>query len=88
MAKIKHTHKYHKITLAFGQVWKCGDEDCTHFMPNNLTPVLLGRASICWECGEKFKLNSVNMLKDRPVCDDCNPSIESMAALLNKMGVK
>lgn len=83
----KHIHKYHRISLKFGQVWACALPTCSHHMPNDLTPTLLGKASICWSCGNEFILDDVNMVDAQPQCNACKyPS--SLDDYLAKLGVK
>lgn len=64
-----HTHKYHRMKNG---KWFCALPDCTHFWPGNL-PVesLYGKTSICWGCGNTFKLDAQNMENDRPECVAC-----------------
>lgn len=88
MAPKKHIHKYHKITLGFGQVWSCGIPECNHFMPRNMTNRVVGKASLCWNCGQQITLNNENMKLDRPLCADCNPTVSVVMDLLDKFGVK
>jgi hypothetical protein len=47
-----------------------------------MTDMMPGKASICWECGTDFDLTISNMKNDKPLCPDCQPTIESMAELL------
>jgi hypothetical protein len=68
----KHIHKYHRIATKFQKLWKCGFSDCSHFMPSHLTEVIVGRDSICWGCGETFRLTPELMMRDRPLCSYCD----------------
>ena len=88
MSRQKHVHKYHKITAKFRTLWACALPTCSHYMPPDLEETLIGKMSICWKCGEKFLLTEDNMQKAQPFCSDCNPSVSSMADLLDKFGVK
>ena len=45
----RHIHKYFR--LASDQLWHCGDNRCTHYMPGNM-PVPVWKDSICWMCGK------------------------------------
>lgn len=67
----RHIHKYHKVTLSFGQVWACALPECSHYMPQHMTPMITGKASICWECNEPMILDSNSMNEDKPRCGLC-----------------
>jgi formylmethanofuran dehydrogenase subunit E len=45
--------------------------------------MVIGRYSICWDCGEKFILDPMNMKKDRPICRDCEPKVELPPEIAN-----
>lgn len=67
----RHIHKYFRLELAGSPVWACGIPTCNHHMPPHMTPLVNGRASLCWSCDEPFVLNPINMKRDKPKCDDC-----------------
>lgn len=67
----RHIHKYHKIDVNYTDVWACALPDCTHFMPKHMENMVLGRASLCWQCNERFILNTENMKNKRPICPTC-----------------
>lgn len=67
----RHTHKYHKIEIAYQKVWACALPTCNHYMPKHMEAMVPGKASLCWECGEEIILTPQNMQSDKPVCDDC-----------------
>lgn len=72
MARSKrHVHKYHKVMVANQYVWACALPDCTHYMPKHMENMIPGKYSICWNCGETFLLDTVNMRTDKPYCPDC-----------------
>lgn len=73
MAKSNHSgpHKYYHADLPFGKVWACALSGCNHHMPQHYEPLLNGKYSLCWECGEKFILTPLNMQDDQPRCTDC-----------------
>ena len=83
----RHIHKYYRLELAGQSIWACGISTCTHHMPAHMTPLLNGRASICWACGDDMILNQQNMKRDKPKCDDCdgladiNEYLESKGAI-------
>lgn len=67
----KHIHKYHRIPSKYHTVWSCADSHCSHFMPPHLEHLVLGRASICWECGREMVLDEISMQSNNPTCIDC-----------------
>lgn len=72
MAIKKHNpHNYYRTDLGTNKIWACANPDCTHYMPPHLSHLVEGKRSICWQCGEKMTLHSLNMNEDRPRCDDC-----------------
>lgn len=64
--KKNHTHKY---ILERG-TWCC--VNCPHFLPGNVKRGVLGRESYCWECGEKFIIDSISAMLPKPICLDCD----------------
>lgn len=70
----RHTHKYHKLN----GLWFCAFDDCTHYMPKNVAPSILGKGSICWSCAKEFKLNQDALEMQKPTCDDCRTEINSI----------
>lgn len=67
MAAKKHTHRYHKLD----GMWHCSLSDCTHFMPKNVAMNILGKLSVCWACGEEFRLYPNALRMDKPQCINC-----------------
>jgi hypothetical protein len=80
--KPKHIHKYHRITLKFGQIWACALPTCNHHMPNVYEETLPGKASLCWKCDGQFILTEDKMKDDQPLCNDCKPSLQSIGEIL------
>lgn len=78
----KHTHQYTKVTGKFTFVWKCADPDCKHFVYGAQEYIVLGRASICWECRQKFTMDEDSMQEDMPRCIDCKLGIKPDVNLL------
>ena len=68
MPAIKHVHKYQRNKW---DLWECGFESCTHFMPKNIGKGVRGSYSICWNCGRQFTLTNELMQRDQPVCKMC-----------------
>lgn len=70
--KSKHIHKYHQVGK-FSKLWACALPECNHYMPKHLEDMLPGKASICWDCGDKFILDERALGMTKPVCLDCTP---------------
>ncbi len=64
---LKHTHRYQKIN----GIWYCSLADCSHYMPLNIANGVLGKSSICFQCGTKFTLDDETMKLDQPICLEC-----------------
>lgn len=79
----RHTHKYYKKTLSFGQVWACALPTCNHYMPTHMTELLPGKQSVCWECEGMLVLNELNMKMEKPLCEDCSGTAD-LAAFINQ----
>jgi len=41
-------------------------------MPEYMSSTVDGKFSICWNCGEQFILNPMNMKRDKPICEECS----------------
>lgn len=67
----KHTHKYYRMNMNHVNVWACGEDDCSHYMPKHLEQMMQGKRSICWNCGGEFKLGPLSLQMERPTCNDC-----------------
>lgn len=81
----KHTHKYFRMDMNYDRVWACALPDCTHYMPKHMEQLVSGKKSICWECGNEFNLNPINMVKDKPVCEDCSEEINPILKTLREI---
>lgn len=88
MAGKKHTHKYHKIEIAYDKLWACALDTCTHYMPKHLENNIPGKRSICWKCNEQFILDNVNMADDKPVCSNCSEGTNKLLDYLNLLEEK
>ena len=67
----KHIHKYMLVTLSYAQVWRCGHPMCAHHMPKHMEKLVIGRASVCWQCLTPFALDEKAMKEEFPRCQDC-----------------
>jgi hypothetical protein len=85
--KKKHVHKYHKAHIYSVDTYSCALPDCTHYLPNGMQSLIIGRSSICWECSQQFILNPESIKLDKPTCDSCRLGItdeDDFLALLKK----
>ena len=73
----RHTHKYHRMNINGNMQWKCALPDCTHVMPRHLTDTIIGKYSICWNCGDnRMIMSDENMNRDEPICYNCSHGIK------------
>lgn len=79
----RHRHKYHNVVFGASHVWACALPDCTHYMPNHMSAMVEGKASICWQCGEDMILDKSNMKENQPRCENCRLGIESVEVPLS-----
>ncbi len=77
----KHVHKYHKVN----NIWTCALPDCSHFMPKNAEDFVLGKYSLCWECNDRFILNSENMKNEQPICEKCKLGIDDIDDIVSSI---
>jgi formylmethanofuran dehydrogenase subunit E len=77
----RHTHKYHNVN----GVWMCALSNCTHFMPKNVAANIIGKNSICWDCGSEFILDENNMQNEKPVC--CSTDVDVTLEFLKQRGI-
>lgn len=84
----RHTHKYHQVIISGSPLWACALPDCNHYMPLNMTPMVVGKASICWQCNEPMILDKENMKLEQPICVNCSPKTENVLNALEHFGVK
>ncbi len=66
---LRHTHRYLRTRPRNEIIWRCTLPNCTHFIPLNITVV--GRSSLCWQCGEAFTMEEKHLTYDQPLCESC-----------------
>jgi len=71
----RHIHKYHRVALSYTNVWACALSDCTHYMPNTLENLVIGKKSICWKCEQPFIFDIESMKLDKPICSNCRLNV-------------
>jgi hypothetical protein len=81
----RHTHRYYRLA---GR-WACSLPDCSHYLPGNVADSIVGKESICWDCGKKFLLDEVALKKDAPICPTCDndSAANKLAELLRAKGL-
>ena len=57
-------------------------------MPLNVAHQIVGKTSICWECGEPFEMNVATMELRQPKCMGCRIGVDedTMSEYLKKKG--
>lgn len=77
MATKNHVHKYKYITVGKKssphKVYACTLADCTHFIPHHQERLVVGKKSICWECGKEMIITPDIFRKKtvKPRCFKC-----------------
>lgn len=76
-----HIHKYYRARVAGVDVWACGLDNCTHYMPKHLEELVPGKVTVCWSCDKRFMLDERAMKYERPICLDCELKQKTDGAL-------
>lgn len=50
-------------------IFRCGLANCPHFV---YEPLILGRISICWRCGNEFVLTKRSLRSKKLHCEECS----------------
>jgi hypothetical protein len=76
MPSKKHTHKYRRYVRGNWKTsrYACADPDCYKVGRPGL---LLGKKSICWNCGQEFILTRDNLETAKPKCINCADTKEA-----------
>lgn len=83
---VNHTHQYFRRA---DRLWGCsGIDNCTHYMPKNMSPAPVGLFSRCWQCEKEFQLTPINMENDKPLCDACSDEQANIARWLATKDIK
>lgn len=72
----RHTHKYHRVSLDYANVWACALPECSHYMPKHIERLVLGKKSHCWGCDAQFILDEDALKMDKPMCIPCRTGIQ------------
>lgn len=70
---LRHVHRYMRTRPRNEIIWKCMLPGCSHYIPLNTT--VIGRNSICWECGEVFTMEEHHLRQEMPNCDTCTTGV-------------
>lgn len=64
------THKYFKSVFKTSGtiIYRCGKTGCPHFV---YEPLIIGRLSICWRCGDTFEIMRKSIRNKKMHCEDC-----------------
>lgn len=76
----RHTHTYHRMD----GVWHCAF--CSHFLPSNVAKTINNKPSICWTCGNEFRLDREALEMAKPVCSKCRNTLQSVTEYLKVIG--
>lgn len=68
MPVLNHVHCYIKYKGKLG-LFRCNSPDCTHFTEKE---AILGKLSLCTECGTAFILSRDDLRRARPKCLSCS----------------
>lgn len=68
----RHIHRYMRIN----GIWYCSFSDCTHYMPLNIANGVLGKQSICFQCGNQFVIDETTIKEDQPICLECTIKLQ------------
>lgn len=87
---MKHIHKFLRVPAKKTRTWTC--TDCSWFVHDGLSHVLLSKESICWGCGDIFKMTELALEEDKPRCDACRIGVSfdtiNIEDILKDKGVK
>ena len=73
MPSLNHIHTYVRLTK---DVFRCADKHCYHTAKKT---ILVGKATLCNECGEEFVLTREDLRRSRPRCMKCSKTKKALA---------
>lgn len=83
---MKHYHKFCRVPAKKTRTWTC--TECSWFVHEGLSHVLLSKEGVCWACGDVFKITEAALEEDKPRCDMCRgANIEDMEKYLRDRGM-
>ena len=75
MPAINHVHTYVKYKSR-PRFYRCDAPNCTHFLDKD---ALVGKLSLCTECGAQMILTSEDLKRVRPRCINCSDTVKARA---------
>ena len=66
---MKHAHRFMRVPAKKTTTWTCAD--CSWFVHDGLSHILLTKDAECWSCGDTFRLTEAALQEDKPRCDAC-----------------
>lgn len=76
MSAQKHVHKLKKIKYKSGNVSFFCVLDCSYKISQ---PLALGKETICWRCGQPFKMTEYTLRLVKPHCEACHKPKKEVA---------
>lgn len=72
MPSLNHIHTYVRFTK---DVYRCSDKHCYHTAKKS---ILVGKATLCTECGQEFVLTREDLRRARPRCLACSKTKKAL----------
>jgi hypothetical protein len=82
-----HVHRFLRIPSKKTNTWTC--TECSWFVHEGLSHILLTKNAICWGCEEPFRISAESLKEDKPRCDECRTGLsqEQINQLLKDKGL-
>lgn len=70
-------HKYYRTEFSNSgtTIYRCGLPGCPHFV---YEPLVIGRFSVCWRCGNDFIINKKTIRNRKLHCEECTKGKEQV----------
>jgi len=83
----KHVHQFLRIPAKKTHTWTC--VNCSWFVHDGLSHILLTKDAVCWGCGDTFRLSELAIAEDKPRCDECRggASMDEINRILREKGL-
>ena len=83
--KYQHTHRFVKVNGKRIKFWRCSLDGCRFLVYHATEEILLGRNSVCWDCGREFSMTDKNLTEEFPICVLCRSKDGLSATDINRM---
>jgi len=84
--RTKHVHRFIKLHGRRVNMWRCSLDGCAYLCFTGNQDILLGRYSLCWDCGRSFPMGEDNLEEEMPTCILCKSKNEGLeASEINRM---